>query len=95
MIDVPFPKQAGDKDIWVSVQNDMLPAVIVGCVYRHPKAPLASFDYIQHVFRQLCVSRKGFYVLGDFSDDLLSSKNKLSGNIENNKVSQVTGRLPE
>ncbi len=37
----------------------------------------------------LCVSKKLFYVLGDFNDDFLYKGNKLSGIIKNNKLTQM------
>lgn len=33
------------EDIWISVQCRKLPAITVGCVYRHPKALAISYDY--------------------------------------------------
>ncbi len=57
----------------------MYPAVIIGCVYRHPKASADSFEYLQDVFRQLCVSKKGFYILGNFNNDSLLNSCNLNG----------------
>ncbi len=71
VINLSIPKQPGIEDVWVSVQSRMLPAIIVGCIYRHPKSHVASFEYIQDVFRQLCASKKDFYVLDDFNDDVI------------------------
>ena len=40
------PRQEGVEDVWVQVQCRKLPAIIIiGCVYRHPKALAASFVY--------------------------------------------------
>ncbi len=61
VINLPTPKQPGVEDLWVSVQYHMLPAIIIGCVYRHPKALAASFEYLQDVFSQICLCKKGFY----------------------------------
>lgn len=38
------------EDVWVTVQYHILPAFIVGCVYKHPKALAVSFDDIENVF---------------------------------------------
>ena len=46
------------EDVWVTVQCRKLPAIIVGCMYRHPKALAASFEYIENVFRLLSVKKK-------------------------------------
>lgn len=89
VIDLSFSKQLGVEDLWVSVQCRMLPTIIIGCIYRHPKAPASSFEYLQDVFRQLSVCKKGFYVLGGFNDDLFSVKNKLGVIIRNNKLTQL------
>ncbi len=75
VLNLSIPKQLDIEDVWVSVQSHMLPAIIVGCIYRHPKSLVASFEYIQDVFRELCVSKKDFYVLGDFNDGMLSKGN--------------------
>ncbi len=65
VVNFHLPKQAGVEDLWLCVQSNMYPAVIMGWVHRHPKASAGSFEYLQDVFRQLCVSKKNFYILGD------------------------------
>ncbi len=89
VINLPIPKQPGVEDLWVSVQYHMLPAIIIGCVYRHPKALAASFEYLQDVFSQICLCKKGFYILGDFNDDLLLKGNRLNRIIRSSKLSQL------
>ncbi len=76
IINFLLPKQDGVEELWLSVQSNKHPAVIIGCVYRHPKAGVDSLEYLQDVFRQLCVSKKNFYILGDFNNDLLRNSNK-------------------
>ncbi len=49
----PFTRQLGVEDLWVSVQSHMYPTIIIGCVYRHPKEPVVSFEYVHNVLRQL------------------------------------------
>ncbi len=44
-----LPKQTGIEDLWFSVQSSMSPAIIIGCVYRHPKASVDSLEYLQDV----------------------------------------------
>ena len=89
VINLPVSKQPGIEDVWVSVQSHMLPAIIVGCIYRQPKSHVVSFQYIQDIFRQLCVRKKIFYVLGDFNNDILSKGNKMSGIIKSSKLTQL------
>lgn len=78
MISLDIPRLAGVEDERVTVQCRKLPAIIVGCVYRHPKALVASFDYIEDVFKVICLRNKKVFILGDFSDNLLDKGNKLS-----------------
>ncbi len=82
-------KQTGVEDLWLSVQSNMYPAVIIGCVYRRSKASADSFEYLQDVFRLLCVSKNNFYILGDFNNDLLLYRIKLNGIIKNNRLVQL------
>ncbi len=46
-------------------------------------------DYVQDVLRQLCFSKKRFFVVGDFNDNLLVKVNKLSAIIGNVKLTQL------
>ncbi len=74
VINFLLPKQSA-VDLWLSV---LYPAV-TGCLYRHPKASVDSFEYLQDVFRHLCVSKKDFfYILGDAYNDLLLNGSKLN-----------------
>ncbi len=84
-----LPKQARVEDLWLSVQSNIYPAVILGCVYRHPKASADSFEYSQDVFRQLCVSKKNFYILGDFDNYLVINSSNLDGIFKNNRLVQL------
>ena len=66
-----------------------LPAFIVGCVYRHPKALAVSFEYIETIFRLLSVKNKSLFILGDFNDNLLLKDSRLSKLITNNNLTQI------
>ena len=90
VINLSFSKKPGIEDVWVSVQSGMLPAIIVGCIYRHPKSTVTSFEDIQEVLRQSCLSKKRFYVLGEFNDNLLAQGKKMSGILKSNKLTRVT-----
>lgn len=59
------------------------------CLYRHPKAPAVSFDYICNMLQLLCISRKNFFILGDLNDELLVPGRKLSKIYKNNKLTQI------
>lgn len=89
LIKLEVPRQVGVEDVWVQVQCRKLPAIIIGCVYRHPKALAASFNYIQDVFRTVCLRNKSVFILGDFNDDLLLKGNSISKTINNNNLTQV------
>ncbi len=83
------PKPAGIEDVWVTVQCRKLPAIIIGCIYRHPKAPVATFDYIQEIFRVVSLKNKALFILGDFNDNVLANDNKIIKIIKNNKLTQI------
>ena len=80
---------AGVEDERVTVQCRKLPAIIVGCAYRHPKALVASFDYIEDVFKVICLRNKKVFILGDFNDDLLDKGNKLRKVLRSNHLTQI------
>lgn len=84
-----IPQQTGVEDIWIRVQCRKLPSVIIGCIYRHPKALSNSFDYIADVLQSMSMRKKPIFVLGDLNDDQLQNNNKLSRIIKNNKLSQL------
>lgn len=78
VINLNVPRPAGVEDVWVKMQCRKLPAIIIGCVYRHPKALATSFDYIQDVLRMVCLCDKSVFILSDFNDDMMTTGNKLS-----------------
>ncbi len=55
-LDIPRPSDI--EDIWIAVQCCRLPSIIIGCMYRHPKALAVTFDYIEDDFRLFSVSGK-------------------------------------
>ena len=67
----------GIEDIWISIQRKKLPSFIIGCVYRHPKAPILSFEYLKNVFKEICLKKKPVFILGDMNDDFLLPNCKL------------------
>ncbi len=77
----PFPKNVekptGMEDVWVTLQCKKLPSIIICCLYRHPKAPTETFDYIKEVFKMLWLTKNNFNVLGDFTDDCFSSNSNI------------------
>ncbi len=91
MINLDFPKQ-GVEDVGVTVQCRKLPSIIVGCVYRHPKAPSASFNYMQAMFKTICLKNKALYVLGDFNDNLLVNDNKMTKLLKSSKLTQLVNK---
>ncbi len=80
------PRTTGVEDVWVKIQCRKWPAIITGCVYRHPKALATSFDYIQDIFRMVCLRDKSVFILGDFNDDLITMGNKISKIIKKQEV---------
>ena len=71
------------------MQCHKLPSVIVGCIYRHPKAHSDSFEYINEKLKCAILLKKTIFVLGDLNDNLLAHDNKLSHIISSNKLTQI------
>ena len=71
------------------VQCRKLPAIVIGCMYRHPKASATAFECIQDVFRLISMKNKTFFILGDFNENLLVGNSKMSKIIKSNKLTQV------
>ncbi len=63
--------------------------IIIDCVYRHPKGLAPAFDYIQEVFKVVCLRGKNVFILGDFNDDMLIKWNTISKIIRDNKLTQI------
>ena len=78
VINLDVSRPVGVEDVWVKVQCRKWPAIIIGCVYRHPKALAISFEYIEDVFRMICLRDKGVFILGDFNDDMMITGNTIS-----------------
>ncbi len=77
------------EDVWLNVQCRKLPSIVIGCLYRHPKAPAQTFDGIRDVFKTMWLTKKNFYVLGDFNDNLLCDGSNLKKILATTKLSQV------
>lgn len=77
------------EDIWVQIQHKKFPSFIVGCMYRHPKALAASFDYINEVFKAVCLKNKPVFIFGDLNDNLLVGGSNLGKVIKNLNLKQM------
>ena len=44
VIDTGIDKCDNVEDVWLKVQHKKFPSFIIGCVYRHPKAPVDTSD---------------------------------------------------
>ncbi len=62
LITLPVTRQVGVEGVWVSIESNKYPAVITGCVYRHPRATVHSHEYLQDVSRTLCISKNFFFL---------------------------------
>ncbi len=92
VINLNIPKQEGIEDIWVTIQCRKLPSFIIGCMYRHPKAPVTVFSYIQDVFKSISMKNKLTFIVGDFNDDFLSNTNKMDRIIKSVKMTQMVDK---
>ena len=86
------PKPAGIKNVWVTIHCRKLPAIIIGCMYRHPKATVAALDCIQDILRIICMKNKALFILGDLNNNVLAKDNKISKIIENNNLTQMVDK---
>ena len=77
------------EDLWIQVQFKKLPSIIIGVIYRHPKALNDSFEYILSSFREMCVRNKPMFIFGDINDDLFQQNAKLHKIIKITKLAQV------
>ena len=81
--------QEGVEDIWISVQHCKFPSMIVGCIYRHPKANAESFTYIADILKSVILRNKPLFIFGDFNDNLINIGNKMDKLVRSLKLSQV------
>ena len=91
-INLNIPRTEGIEDLWISVQCRKLPSIIVGCIYRHPHSPNASFEYLLQSFRSICLKNKPFFLLGDLNDDQLIPNSKLYQAIKMSKLKQLISK---
>lgn len=79
----------GIEDVWLKIQSRKLPSIIIGCIYRHPKAHSDSHDYITDILRAISLHKKPMFILGDLNDDLLNINSKLLRIFKQNKLTQI------
>ncbi len=82
-------RPTGVEDVWITLQLRKLPSVIIGFLYRHPKASFESFEYIQDILRSICLRKKTFYLLDDINDDYTCTNSKLRNIIATTRLSQI------
>lgn len=89
LIDTTPGKHPGIEDVWIQIQCRKLPSLIIGCMYRHPKAPHTSFDHISDLLKSISLHKKSIFLLGDLNDNLLSTNSKIPQITKNNKMHQL------
>ena len=89
LLETNLDKVEGVEDVWVSVQNRKLPSIIIGSVYRHPKASVISFEYMYDVFKMMCMKNKPLFIFGDINDDMFFKNNKLSKILKSLNLIQI------
>ena len=77
------------EDLWLQVQFKKLPSILIGTIYRHPKALANSFDYILSLLKEICIRNKPVFIFGDINDDLFQQNAKLHRILKIMKLSQV------
>ncbi len=77
LLETPYlniPWQPGIEEICLTAQCRKLPAIIIGSIYRHSKANVLLYDYIQEAITSTLMRKKTMFILGDFNDDLCGGK---------------------
>lgn len=92
VMNVGIDKVEGVEDVWINVQRRMLPSVVIGCIYRHPKATVRSFEYISEVFKVVCIRKKPVFIVGDLNDDQFNPNNKLTKIIKKLNLKQLINK---
>ena len=80
------------EDLWLKIQYDKLPSIIIGVMYRHPKAPIDSFEYLSDVFKEMIFKKHSVFIFGDMNDDYLENSSKLFKICKTLKLSQIIDR---
>ncbi len=78
--EININKPVDVEAVWLTVQDYKLPSIVIGCLYRHPNAPIETYDYISEIFSLTWLTKNKFYILGDFNYDALIN------NINLNKI---------
>ena len=89
VIDTGVDKFDDVEDVWLKIQHKKFPSLIIGCVYRHPKALAASFTYMSEVFKNMSLRNKTIFILGDLNDDQFVRGNRLCKVVRNLSLSQI------
>ena len=82
----------GVEDLWLSIQHRMLPSILLGSVYRHPKASVKSFDYLLDIFSEMVLKSKPMFILGDLNSDQLCQTSKLKQILKQIKLQQLINK---
>ena len=83
-----FKRPEGIEDTWISVQVNKFKSIIVGSVYKHPKASRECSIYIENKLRKFANKNKNLYALGDFNEDQLK-KNAFKELLKRLKLHQI------
>ncbi|MEL6988691.1 MAG: hypothetical protein AAGK97_12785, partial [Bacteroidota bacterium] len=88
-ISIGLPSCAGVEDVWLRIQSKMLPAIILGAMYRHPHALADSFEYIENSLQRSSLHKKSVFLLEDLNCDLLQPNAKLDKIVCQAKFHQI------
>ena len=60
------------ETIWIEIKNEKSKNIICGCVYRHPRYDMSSFQlYMDKILKKINFENKEVYIAGDFNTDFL------------------------
>ena len=78
LIKSDYSQIPGMEEIWLNIQYKYFPSLILGCVYRHPKASHNTYEELYTRLSTMSLCKKPVFLLGDLNDNQLVANNKLS-----------------
>ena len=67
------------ESTWIEIKNKKSKNIVCGCIYRHPRSNLESFQkYMENCLGILSKENKDVYISGDFNTDLLKLESNSS-----------------
>ena len=83
------------ETVWIEIKNNKSKNIICGCVYRHPRYDMSSFQlYMDKILKKINLENKEVYIAGDFNTDFLKIESNNSYQAFYNLITS-SGFLPQ